>query len=176
MSNLIIKELDEWREKICPNEYTQMLEFIYASKNKQKLLNKLLFLHGDIYKGTKLVIDIENSIGIDDCEYIQFSELFESNIYSSDYDDEEDNNDFAFEKKLYNILDKKCLIIENDILNYEDRFGLIKSFIGNDGFNVLDKQNDNMFTISKVDFNVIFIASRIPEKEDIKKRSIFVNL
>lgn len=169
-------ELDEWKEKIQPDEFNQMLEFIDACKNKKKIQNKLLFLHGATYKGVKLAIDIENSIGIDDCEYIQFSELFESNVYAANYNEDQDQNDFAFEKKLFDILDKKCLIIENDILCYEDRFGLIKSFIGNDGFNVLDEQNDNMFRINKVDFNVIFIASRIPKEDAIKTRSFFVNL
>lgn len=168
-------ELYECKEKINTDEYVQMLEFIDATKNKKKLHNKLLFLHGDIYKGVKLAIDIVNSIGIDDCEYIQFSELFESNIYAPDYDDEEDENDFAFEKKLYNILDKKCLIIENDILHYEDRFGLIKSFVCGDGFNVLDNQN-NMFTISKVNFNIIFIASKKSTECAINARSIVINL
>lgn len=107
---------------------------------------------------------------------MQFSELFESNIYKADYDEEEDDNDYAFEKKLFNIMDKKCLIIENDILHYEDRFGLIKSFVGGDGFNVLDEQNDNMFTINKVDFNIIFIASRMSKEGAINKRTIMINL
>ena len=170
-----MSELDEWKEKINSDEYEQMIKFINASRNKKKLHNKLLFLHGDTYKGVKLAIDIENSIGIDDCEYIQFSELFESNIYGPDYD-EEDDYDYAFEKKLFNIMDKKCLIIENDILHYEDRFGIIKSFVGYDGFNVLDEHNDNMFTINKVDFNVIFIASRKSKERAINARSIVINL
>jgi hypothetical protein len=61
-------------------------------------------------------------------------------------------------------------------LHYEDRFGLIKSFICGDGFNVFDEKNDNTFTISRVDFNVIFIASRISEENSIKKRAIVINL
>lgn len=169
-------EFDEWKEKIQPDEFNQMLEFIDKCKQGHKIVNKLLFLHGDMHKGVKLAIDIENSIGIDECEYIQFSELFESNVHAVNYNQNKNQNNFAFEKKFYNISNKKCLIIENDILHYEDRFGLIKNFVGDDIFYVFDEQNDNIFTIKKWNFNIIFIAKRISKESAIEKRSIFINL
>jgi len=186
-----MKELNEWKEQISHDEYNSMIEFINMTKNKQKIHNKFLFLYGNIQKSVKLVIDIENTIDIDDCEYIQFDEFYETcKGYDGHLDDFlEDKGDEDLDEETLNIVykyeicmnkieNKKCLIIENNMI-YDEKlgsaYGIIKSIVGNDNFLSFDIIKDTLNQYVP-NFNIIFLSPVLPEESSMLKRAIIINL
>lgn len=160
-----MEELNEWKEQISHDEYDKLLEFINMTKNKQKIHNKFLFLHGNIQKAVKLAIDIENVIDVDDCEYMQFGEMGANS--SIEYLD-----DFI---KSENI---KCLIIEDNAIHdgkSHSVYKCIKSFVGGDKINLYDKINNKPYQYFP-NFNTIYLSPILPKDSSLLMRSIIINL
>lgn len=162
-----MEELNEWKEQISHDEYNSMIEFINMTKNKQKINNKFLFLHGNIHKTIKLAIDIENAIDVDDCQYIQFDELVVPPGGSMEY----------LENFIMNKIEK-CLIIEDNLF-YDGKlhpaYGIIKSLICGDKFDFYDRINDKLHQYVP-NFNIIFMSPILPKDSSLLMRSIIINL
>jgi hypothetical protein len=140
-------ELENWKNQIISEEYNKIINFIECVKNCQKIENKFLFIVGNVLKGIKLVIDIENEIGVDDCDYIKYSNL--EDIFVA--------NEFILQP---NNTDIKCLTIElNDEDHFINTFGIIKE--------ICSKQNN---------LNFIIISKNTFIENSMLARSIIVNI
>lgn len=149
-----MEELNEWKEQITLDEYNKLIEFVNLTKNKQKINNKFLFLVGNIQKAVKLVIDIEDAISIDDCEYIDCAIL--EDIFVPDKEEYILQSDY---------LNAKCLTIEVDNeKHFLTKRNIIKEIISSD-------YNNGYFK-----FNTIIISENIPDNKSILERAIKINL
>lgn len=145
-------KLNEWVGVINSFEFKKILEFVEQTKNKQKIQNKCLYLVGNVQKAIKLIIDIENMIGVDDCEYIKIKHLKDIFI-----------NDNIYEYKLNNhYIDCKCLTIE----------------VGDniEKFSELDFIIKDMFNNTHIQFNTIVVGEKIPIELSLLARCIVVNI
>lgn len=148
-----MEELNEWKELVSPDEYNKLVEFVNLTKNKQKIDNKFLFLVGNIQKSIKLVIDMENAIDVDDCEYIEYSNFLD--IFMPD------EEEYILQPDYLNV---KCLTIEiNDVEYFLTSGCIIKEIISPD-YN------------GHLNFNVIIISETIPDDKTILARAIKINL
>jgi len=132
-----MEELDDWKNQMILDDYNKLLDFITNTKNKQKTINKFLLIVGNIQKAIKLIIDIENEIGVDECDYVEYSNLEKIFVPNQDkYILQPDN------------LDIKCLTVEIDNIEYfECNTGIIKEII-----------RDNKI----LNFNTIMITNELP--------------
>ena len=62
---------------------------------------------------------------------------------------------YEFERFMFNVNHKKILCIKNDMSDYENNFGIIKSIVGDDTFCLLNTTNNNYF-ISCLKFQTIY--------------------
>lgn len=144
-----LTELENWKQYIKLEEYEKILEFIEQTKNCQKLINKFLFISGNIQKAIKLVIDIENAIGIDECDYIEYSNL--DDIFVPN------NNKYILQP---NYANTKCLTIELNDNQQNNDFYVIKEICSQNNLN----------------FNTIIISNNAFIDLSMMVRAIVINM
>lgn len=146
-----MSELVNWKNYIKLEEYEKITNFIDQTKNGNKIINKFLLIVGNIQKAIKLVIDIENEICVDECDYIEFTNL--EDIFMDDMEK------FILQQ---NYLNTKCLTVELNNKNHNaGNFGIIKEIVSEDSIN----------------FNLIIISENLfVNNGAMLARSIIVNV
>ena len=143
-----MSELEDWKKYIKLEEYEKIANFIEQTKNNKKIINKFLFIVGNIQKAVKLVIDIENEIGVDDCDYIEFPNLGQIFV--------PDEGNYILQPEYVNT---KCLTVE--LINHNKySFSIIKEICNKNCFN----------------FNLIIITENLFIDLSMMARSIVVNV
>lgn len=144
--------LVDWKNHIKQEEYEKIIDFIEQTKNGVKIINKFLFVVGNIQKALKLIIDIENEICIDECDYIEYSNL--EDIFVDDKDEYILCSNYS---------NTKCLTIElnnkDHNINKVNNFGIVKEIISQTNLN----------------FNLIIISENLFVDCSMLKRAIIVN-
>lgn len=146
-----MSELVNWKNYIKLEEYEKITNFIDQTKNGNKIINKFLLIVGNIQKAIKLVIDIENEICVDECDYIEFTNLEDIFI--------DDMEEYILQQ---NYLNTKCVTIELDNKDHNtNNFGIVKEIVSQTNLN----------------FNLIVISENLfVNNNAMLARSIIVNV